>query len=621
MVIGHRMLRLGATFLFPVLAAAALCQGAKTQSPDAAKEADRAFRAGYAARQAGQLEVARARFAEAVRLLPKIAESHEALGVVLLEMGKAKEAIPELTTANRLKPDDLNVETNLALAHAQAGEPDKAIAHFEATLRLAEAAKRTPLEASFYDSYARALAAAGKRTEALEQLLVEERLGVQRADLEDSIGSIHAQLGQWGEAESAFERALAADPAYEPALIHLGVVLRQKQDLAKSLETLETATRSETPDAAAFVEYARSLAAAGQDEAAVAAFEEAMKLNPQLPGGAMDLAMSLQRIGRQQDAIPWFEKDLSIDPDNTTVLTNLALAMTLTGKAKESLAYIERAYALSPKDPEILKNRGVVHLQVAALDEAIADFEAGIKLNAKDPQMHYDLGLAYKLKDRMDESIAELRRAGEMDPELEDPPYTLGITYMQLGKLDEAVAQLRKAVALRADNGSAWAILGSTLKQDGRLDEAAEALEKAIPLQPGQPGPRVTLAGVLAEQAGNLAPQAEAAEAAGNTEKAEQIRKQIKTLRERATDYRREGAELSRAAVSRQRASFAMNAGNQLLLRGQIADAVSRYQESIAADGTFAEPHTQLAIAYDRQGRAPEAAAERAKAAELSKGK
>jgi Flp pilus assembly protein TadD len=64
-----------------------------------------------------------------------------------------------------------------------------------------------------------------------------------------------------------------------------------------------------------------------------------------------------------------------------------------------------------------------------------------------------------------------------------------------------------------------------------------------------------------------------------------------------------------------------MNAGNQLLLKGQIADAVARYQESIAADPTFADPHNQLAIAYDRQGRAADAAAERAKAATLATAK
>ncbi|MGB6192845.1 MAG: tetratricopeptide repeat protein, partial [Terracidiphilus sp.] len=76
---------------------------------------------------------------------------------------------------------------------------------------------------------------------------------------------------------------------------------------------------------------------------------------------------------------------------------------------------------------------------------------------------------------------------------------------------------------------------------------------------------------------------------------------------------------LARSAVNRQRASFALNAGNQLMLRGQIADAITRYQESIAADPTFADAHMQLAIAYERQGRPSDAATERAKATELAK--
>ena len=88
-------------------------------------------------------------------------------------------------------------------------------------------------------------------------------------------------------------------------------------------------------------------------------------------------------------------------------------------------------------------------------------------------------------------------------------------------------------------------------------------------------------------------------------------------LRDEASGLRKEAAELSRNAVNRQKANFAMNAGNQLMLRGQIADAIARYQESIAADPTFADPHGQLAIAYERQGRANEAKTERAKAAEL----
>jgi len=131
----------------------------------------------------------------------------------------------------------------------------------------------------------------------------------------------------------------------------------------------------------------------------------------------------------------------------------------------------------------------------------------------------------------------------------------------------------------------------------------------------------VTLAGVLADEAAGYSTQADAADAAGDTAKAEQLRAQAKELRVKAVEYRKHSAELSRAAVNRQRATFALNAGNQLLLKGQIADAISRYQESIAADPTFAGPHAHLAVAYDRQGRIQDAAAERARATELGSGK
>ena len=100
-------------------------QSAQAANQESLQQADAAFRAGYAAQQAGQLDVAREQFAEAVKLAPGIAEAHEALGTVLVEMGKPADAVPQLEAAARLKPDDQGIETNLALAYAQSGEAAK----------------------------------------------------------------------------------------------------------------------------------------------------------------------------------------------------------------------------------------------------------------------------------------------------------------------------------------------------------------------------------------------------------------------------------------------------------------------------------------------------------------
>ncbi|HTB97470.1 MAG TPA: tetratricopeptide repeat protein [Terracidiphilus sp.] len=594
---------------------------ANPQSPQetpALRKADAAFRAGFAAQQSGDLETAHAQFAEAVKLAPQIAEAHEALGTVLLQLGKALDATHELETALKLQPKSSSNESNLALAYAAAGEIQKALPHFAAALQWAQQPGQPKPDPSLYDAYAQALAAVGRRDEALQEFSAEEADAGERADLEDAIGSVYAQEQQWEKARSHFEHALQLDGSFLRARIHLGILLRNQNDIDSALAALRPVADTTPPVAEAKLEYGRTLAAAGRDEDAIPQFEAALQVDPQIAGAQLDLAMALQRMGRQQEAIPLFEQVVAREPRNAGAFTNLGLALTLTGKAKEGLDDLQHAQTLDPHNAVIYKDMGVAHVQLSAFDEAIRDFQKALTLEPSDPQLHYDLGLAYKFKDRIDEAIFELQRAGEMDPTLQDPPYTLGILLMQVGKLDEAVTQLRKAVALRPENGDAWAILGSTLKQDARLSEAADALRKAIPLLPGQPGPRVTLAGVLAEEAAELATQADAAEGSGDAGKAQTFRSQMGAFRQEAATLRKDAAELARGAVSRQRASFAMNAGNQLMLRGQIADAIARYQESIAADPTFADPHAQLAIAYERQGRGEDAAAERTRAAQLS---
>ena len=58
--------------------------------------------------------------------------------------------------------------------------------------------------------------------EALEQFAAEEKITGPRADLEDAIGSVQAQMGNWDEARQAFENAIAVDSSYRKARIHLG---------------------------------------------------------------------------------------------------------------------------------------------------------------------------------------------------------------------------------------------------------------------------------------------------------------------------------------------------------------------------------------------------------------
>src|ERR1700722_16104028 len=111
---------------------AAKAPGTSAPSADALQRADAAFKAGYAARQGGNLVEAQADFAEVVRLAPAIPEAHAALGGVLLELNKPAQAVPELEAAFKLKRGDAGIESNLALAYFWSGQPAAAIPHFQA---------------------------------------------------------------------------------------------------------------------------------------------------------------------------------------------------------------------------------------------------------------------------------------------------------------------------------------------------------------------------------------------------------------------------------------------------------------------------------------------------------
>jgi protein O-GlcNAc transferase len=219
----------------------------------------------------------------------------------------------------------------------------------------------------------------------------------------------------------------------------------------------------------------------------------------------------------------------------------------------------------------------------------VAAFHLSLKMAPESYQLHYDLGLALKLKDDIGAATAELESAARLNPNSPDPPYTLGIVAMQTGQFEDAARQLKVALAIRPENGDGWAILGSVYKQQDKLAEASDALQKAIELIPNQPGPHVTLAAVLAEQGRSA----------------------------EATAERKKAADLTRVAISRQRATFAANTGNALLLKGQITDAIARYQEAVSDDPTYVEAHRGLAMALERAGRTVEAEGERNKAAQL----
>ncbi len=589
------MRRMAGPFLVGTLLAAAAGQAyaaagrlpqaaaaARHQPVDAA-EATRLFQAGSAALQAHHLGAAHADFAHLVTLAPQVAAAHSAFGAVLLAEGDLRTAATELARARQLDPNDTQALINLGVVQSRLGQFTEAVRLFHG-LPAGDLRSLQPAEAL---AYATALSHTGDRA-AAEAVLEQAVASQPSAELCDALGTLEAQGAHFDVARQHFAEALKINPDYAPAHAHTGSVFLLQGDGTAATAELQRAVSLGDSSPETQVELGRALSASGHDREALDVLRK-HAAQPLAPETQYAFALALQGAGDAKGALPLFAKYVATHPDNATALTNYGLALVQTGDAKAALGFYARAKALVPSNATLLEDTGVAYLQTNDIDHAIEQFQAALQMEGNNPMLHYDLGLAYKLKDNLALAITELERAEALDPKLPDPPYTLGVIRTQQGNAAEAVHQLQQAVALRPDNGDAWALLGAEQKDAGNLDAAAEALHRASALSPEQPSTHVTLAAVLS----------------------------AKGDRDGAAAERKIAAELSRKAMTRQRADFALQSGRAMLAKGDLAGAEVQLHDAISADPNRKEAHVLLAEALQKQGRPADALAERQLAEKL----
>ena len=559
------------------------------------KEAQAAYRAGTTAATNNDFKTAEAELEKVVRLVPKIEEGHSVLGAVLLRLGKLPQAIKELETALNLKPGDVSAQTNLALAYEQTGANKKAIVLF-ANVEAEAERKRAPessgaLPSYVLAAYARSLASAGQLSAATTKMKIAVAESPQSAELHDSLGSLHAQQQSWPAAVSEFQKAIQLNPQLAAAHMHLGVALLAQQQTSASIEELTVASQLDRESVVAATELGKAYVANNEDDKAIGELQRAINLDSSYMEAKYQLGRVLQRTGHDLDAVPLFRQVVAAEPKNREAGASLGLALLIAGSAKDAIPFLEHALEQKPSDATAHENLAAAYLQINEVDRAIHVLRSGLKTNPEDSRLHYNLGVALKMKDDNAGAIPELETAAKLNPSAHEPHYTLGILYMQDGRYDDAARELSLAMKLHPVDADGWATLGSLYRKMDKLPEAADALREAIRQMPDQPDSHLTLATVLAQQ--------------GNTAE--------------AAAERKKGADLERVVMNRQRATVSTNSGNALLEKGQVADAIERYQEALSDDPNYGEAHRGLANALERQGKKAEAAAERQKAGELEK--
>jgi Flp pilus assembly protein TadD len=174
------------------------------------------------------------------------------------------------------------------------------------------------------------------------------------AKLHYNLGAILEQRKDFAQASGEYNKAVALEPSYEPALAGLGNVELNLGRAKEASQMFQRALQLKPDDVRAVTNYGTALQSLGEIDAAKTQYERAISLAPGNDDAYCDLGVLLFQSGDADAAVLQFDRAAKISPSDPTPLFNLAVIYQKSGRPDLAVKLYERVLQLSPGDPDAI---------------------------------------------------------------------------------------------------------------------------------------------------------------------------------------------------------------------------------------------------------------------------
>ncbi|MEO7146031.1 MAG: tetratricopeptide repeat protein [Bryobacteraceae bacterium] len=330
-----------------VLVAASCALAQDSQSPqDLLKEA-------VTAQQAGHLDQAIRVYRILLNKYPDIAEIRSNLGAALAGEGLYHEAVVEYERALRVKPDP-KVRLNLGLAYYKTDQLSLAV-------------------------------------ETLQKVHKEEPANVQVVTI---LADCHLRLGQNKEVIDLLTSLQSENPDDKAFNYLLGTALVRDGQIAKGQVIIDKILKNgDSAEARLLMGTTKFMV---KDFAgALADFQKAVELNPNLPDVYAYYGLALLSTGDQENAKKAFERELKSDPNNFDANLRMGVLLRQDDDPDAALKFFGHALEIRPGDFGVRYQIASVKLGKGQLEDARRDLETLVKQAPQFTEAHVSLATVY----------------------------------------------------------------------------------------------------------------------------------------------------------------------------------------------------------------------------------
>lgn len=202
-------------------------------------------------------------------------------------------------------------------------------------------------------------------------------------------------------------------------------------------------------------------------------------------GGPMREAREYQSLGESGDAVGHLEKLVEKQPNLLSAHVALAQAYYSRQQFPQAEAEFKRVVELDPKNEGARFNLGMTYLSEQQPENARATFAQMLTQNANSGEAHYGLGLVQADQKNYQTAIDEFKKAVDSGTRISGIYYEIGNSYAKQKMYDDAIASYLKEKQADGDDPDVENALADAYEAKGMTQQAQEARKQATQLRDG----------------------------------------------------------------------------------------------------------------------------------------
>jgi len=265
---------------------------------------------------------------------------------------------------------------------------------------------------------------------------------------------------------------------------NLGNSYNDIDDVEAALAALETAVQINPSLGESHMNLGNVYLKKGWVEDAIYEYQKALEINPSEAKAHFNLGNGYAKQGWLNNAVSEYLESLELDPNCIEAYKGLATTYCKQEMFGQAIVQLRQAIILKPKNGSLYTQLGDVYSQRGDYEKAILQYKKALKIKRNSAEAYYGLAICCNKLGRIDEEIQAYKRTLAIEPDMLAALTNLGNAYFTKENYDAAITQYKKAARIKPNEGTICYNLGAAYSNKGDYEKAVAEYAKAVEIDP-----------------------------------------------------------------------------------------------------------------------------------------